>query len=77
MKVYTKERGIRKLKEGINFSDYKAKCPTAIRVNVPSIKTLEKWTYEGYCKTPDGCIVEPDGSCSHGFDSWLLIMNLI
>ena len=44
---------------------------------VPSIKTLEKWLNEGYCKTPCGCKTEPDGTCPHGRESWLLILGLI
>jgi len=77
MNVYTKERGLKKLKAGVTFADYKAKFPTAIKVNVPNMQTLKKWTYKGSCKAPDGCIVEPDGNCSHGFDSWLLILGYI
>lgn len=43
----------------------------------PSIKTIERWFMDGYCKTPDGCKVEPDGSCPHGQQSWMLILGLI
>ena len=44
---------------------------------VPSIKTIERWFMDGYCKTPDGCKVEPDGTCPHGQESWMLILELI
>jgi hypothetical protein len=44
---------------------------------VPSIATLERWEFNGTCKTPDGCTVEPDGHCPHGFPSWLLIEGFI
>ena len=44
---------------------------------VPSIKTLEKWLNQGYCKTPCGCKTEPDGTCPHGKQSWMLILGLI
>jgi len=77
MHVYSKERGVGKLKNGVTFGDYKEKFPTAIKVTVPSIKTLERWTKDCYCETPDGCIVEPDGNCEHGYDSWLLILGCI
>ena len=49
----------------------------AIHVKVPSISTLEKWDSKGICKTPDGCTTEPDGTCPHGFPSWLIIMGMI
>jgi len=78
MIVYSKERGLRKLKDENLFNDYRKKFPTAIKIKkVPSIKTLEKWEYNGICKTPDGCKVEPDGECSHGYPSWLLILGYI
>jgi len=43
----------------------------------PSFKTLERWTFDSICKTPDGCTVEPDGRCCHGLPSWLLIAGVI
>ena len=43
----------------------------------PSVKTLEKWESEGYCKATDGCKVEPDGVCPHGCKSWLLELGLV
>lgn len=33
---------------------------------------------EGTYLAQDGCIiVEPDGKCPHGYDSWLLAMGMI
>lgn len=43
----------------------------------PSIKQLEKWEEQGFCKATDGCKVEPDGVCPHGKPSWLLELGLI
>jgi hypothetical protein len=43
----------------------------------PSLATLERWANEGRCKTPDGCWVEPDGSCQHGQDSWLIVLGYV
>jgi hypothetical protein len=74
MRVYTKERGLRTLKEGITLEEYREKYPDAIKVKPPSVKTLEKWDYEGYSKTPCGCKVEPDGICQHGNPTWLDII---
>lgn len=44
---------------------------------IPSLRMLEKWMDNGICPTPDGCKVEPDGKCCHGYDSWLLILGFI
>ena len=43
----------------------------------PSLSTLAKWDWDGYSKTPDGCKVEVDGYCCHGFPSWSLICGLV
>lgn len=43
----------------------------------PTIKTLERWVSEGGCKATDGCHVDPDGDCSHGKKSWLLVLGMI
>ena len=75
--VYSKERGVRTLKDGITLGMYQEKYPSAVKVRKPSIKTLEKWNDDCKCKTIDGCWVEPDGHCSHGFDSWLLALGWI
>ena len=47
------------------------------RVKLPSQRTMEKWVQDGIAKTPCGCKVEPDGTCSHGKESWLIILGLI
>ena len=77
--VYSKERGLRNLKPGASFEDYKAKCPSAVKIKgkPPTIKQLEKWSNAGACPTPCGCRVEPDGSCEHGLDSWLIICGVM
>lgn len=43
----------------------------------PTINTLMKWSYDGACDAVDGCRVEPDGTCPHGYPSWLLANGLI
>jgi len=43
----------------------------------PNIETLKEWVYEGICEATDGCIVEPDGVCEHGYPSWLLYLGMI
>ncbi len=47
------------------------------RVKKPGFKSLEKWSMDGICPTPDGCKVEPDGTCEHGWNAWLLICGII
>ena len=46
-------------------------------VIVPSIARLNKMVNDGICTAPDGCHVEPDGSCPHGYKSWLLYLGYI
>ena len=43
----------------------------------PSLSQLEKWTNEGYSKTPSGEKVEEDGYGSDGAPSWHLIWGVI
>jgi hypothetical protein len=43
----------------------------------PDLETLRAWEEEGHCEATDGCVVEPDGTCSHGYQSWLLELGLI
>ncbi len=43
----------------------------------PSLATMERWMDRGVAKATDGCSVEPDGTCEHGCESWLLAEGLI
>lgn len=43
----------------------------------PTVSTLQKWSDDGTAKATDGCKVEPDGTCSHGHKSWLLVLGYI
>lgn len=43
----------------------------------PSFATMERWMSIGIAKATDGCKVEPDGTCYHGKQSWLLELGLI
>ena len=46
----------------------------------PSIEILIAWEMdEGGCEAACeyGCWVEPDGTCEHGKDSWLIVLGLI
>ncbi len=43
----------------------------------PSFDDLMYWVLDGIAEATDGCTVEPDGYCQHGYPSWLLQMGLI
>jgi hypothetical protein len=43
----------------------------------PNLDTLIAWMDEGECEATDGCVVEPDGICPHGCQSWLIELGLI
>ena len=43
----------------------------------PSLKTMEHWVCDGVARATDGCNVEPDGHCEHGYPSWLLYLGFI
>lgn len=38
---------------------------------------LAEILYEGVAEAADGCTVEPDGKCSHGYRSPLLVLGYI
>lgn len=59
-------------------SNLKSRGLTVVKtVKEPSLKSLEKYSDNGVCPTPDGCRVEPDGKCQHNLSSWLLILGII
>ena len=43
----------------------------------PTLKQLEQWMWDGIAEATDGCRVEPDGTCPHGCNSWLIEMGII
>lgn len=43
----------------------------------PSLEELIDWESRGYCEAEDGCRVEPDGTCEHGYQSWLVLLGYI
>ena len=42
----------------------------------PESDQIEEWVLDSVCDATDGCQVEPDGICPHGYKSWLLILGL-
>jgi hypothetical protein len=43
----------------------------------PSDGQLSFWALDGVAEATDGCRVEPDGVCPHGYPSWLIHLGLI
>ena len=43
----------------------------------PDFETLSYWTMDGVCDATDGCRVEPDGTCPHGYPSWLMYLEIV
>ena len=48
--------------------------PTVAR---PTDDELWGYVFDGVCVATDGCTIEPDGVCQHGYPSWLLYLGLI
>jgi hypothetical protein len=82
-KIGDREHGVIRIpKDGINFDEYvrrhAEKGIEILRFKMPSMKTIEKHYFEdGVVCTPDGCEVETDGVCEHGYPSILKIRGLI
>lgn len=49
----------------------------SIFYKMPSMKSLEKWSDEGICKSVSGHRVEPDGYGPDGSPSWLLALGMV
>ena len=62
------DHGTKKRSDGVKHA------PTDGR---PSLKDLERWSFDGVAEATDGCQVEPDGRCPHGHSSWLLVVGVI
>ena len=43
----------------------------------PSMRQLERWTFDSVCESVAGEVVEPDGHDEHGSPSWLLALGMI
>ena len=46
-------------------------------MEAPTIEQLTEWMNDSVCEATDGCLVEPDGTCEHGKDSWMLVLGYI
>ena len=50
---------------------------TTKQTKEPSIATMTRWVSDGIARATDGCKVEPDGTCPHGCNSWLIELGVI
>jgi len=56
--------------------NFQAQLPPT--VPQPSLEQLMEWeSQDGSCEATDGCWVEPDGHCEHGYPSWLRYLGYI
>ena len=46
-------------------------------VDEPSIEELNDMAWDGVVEATDGCMVEPDGVCEHGYPSWFLYIGIV
>jgi len=49
----------------------------ALFFKAPTMKTLEKWSFDGVAKSVTGKRCEPDGHGNDGSPSWLLALGMI
>lgn len=50
----------------------------APETDAPDMETLFEWLLlDGDCEATDGCMIEPDGVCPHGYPSWLIQLGMI
>ncbi len=68
-----------RLKDGVAPREFEKRFPDARPVNPPpAISEMESWLCDdGICESLDGCHVEPDGQCEHGFPSWLMYYGMV
>lgn len=59
----------------LNGRDIKMRYRSIIKN--PGLRSLEKWSNDGICKSVFGAKVEPDGYGTNGEPSWLLAMGMI
>ena len=46
--------------------------------DAPDMDTIFDWLLmDGDCEATDGCLIEPDGVCPHGYPSWLIQLGMI
>lgn len=46
-------------------------------VDYPTTEQLQEWLTDVTCPATDGCVVEHDGKCPHGYPSWIMYLGLI
>lgn len=66
-----------RLKEGKTIDELKTRYPKAHYASPPKLEKIKSWLNDGYSEATDGCRVEPDGTCPHSCESWLIVMGCI
>lgn len=61
----------------VKSHELKPIAPTTAHRKRPSIATMQNWMFDGVARATDGCEVEPDGTCEHGAQSWLIVEGII
>ena len=51
------------------------KTPTVVQPDIEDI--IQQESDYGTSETTDGCTVEPDAYCEHGYPSWMLHLGLV
>jgi hypothetical protein len=47
-------------------------------MDAPDMETIFEWLLlDGDCEATDGCLIESDGVCPHGYPSWLIQLGMI
>lgn len=79
--VLVNRRRAYRLKPGIDLLAMRAQYPNKQIEHIlepwPEQEQLEEWVMDSVCEATDGCTVEPDGTCSHGYPSWLLALGVM
>lgn len=79
--VWHPQRGVRRLKPGVTIETYRERVPStpqAIEISrIPKFQTLERWIEDGVARAIDGCRVEIDGDCPHGYPAWTKYLGFV
>jgi len=54
-----------------------SRADAVLELELPSRQEISSWISEAAVPALDGCLVEPDGECPHGWPSWLLALGLV
>lgn len=71
----------KRLKDGLTEEDFLKKLEAnpdwEFDVEPPTFRQLELWVMNEVAEATDGCRVELDGHCPHGYPAWTLVYGMI